>query len=145
VHLRAIDRQHRHAHQTGVGAEREHVAEQTGQGGLVALAKARDRAVIGPLVGRDHAHRHSVDASAFDHARRAAAGGVRVEQERHHHRRIVGRAAVTVLPVGGVEGGQVHLLDRGEDKPRQVILRQPLAQARRHQKVLLAVARQEVL
>jgi flagellar hook protein FlgE len=47
VHLGAIHRQHRHAHQTGVGAELQHVAEQTSQGRLVALAKARDRAVSG--------------------------------------------------------------------------------------------------
>jgi hypothetical protein len=28
VHLRAVDREHRNADQTGVGAERQHVAEQ---------------------------------------------------------------------------------------------------------------------
>ena len=48
VQLRAIDRQHRHANQTGVRAQRQHLAEQARQRRLVALAEARDRAVIGP-------------------------------------------------------------------------------------------------
>jgi hypothetical protein len=66
VHLGAIHRQHRHAHQTGVGAELQHVAEQTSQGRLVALAKARDRAVIRPLVRGDHAERDVIDARPLD-------------------------------------------------------------------------------
>jgi hypothetical protein len=40
---------------------------------------------------------------------------------------------------------QVHLLDRRQHKPREVILRQPLAQARWHQQHLLPITRQEVL
>jgi hypothetical protein len=65
----------------------------------VAPAKARDRAVIRPLVRGDHAERDVIDARPLDHPRRAATGGVGVEQQRHHHRRIVGRPAVSVLAV----------------------------------------------
>ncbi len=145
VQLRAIDREHRDADQAGVGAEREHVAEQAGQRRLVALAKARDRAVIGPLVGRDDAVGDVLLARALDGPRGALALGVGVEQERDHHRRVVGRAPVAVESVGGIERGQIHLLDRSEYEPREVILGQPIAQARGHQKRLLAVTRQEVL
>ena len=70
VHLRAIDREHRDADQAGVRAERQHVAEQASQRRLVALAKARDRAVIGPLVRGDHPERDIVDAGPLDHPRR---------------------------------------------------------------------------
>jgi hypothetical protein len=145
VQLRAIHRQHRHPDQTGVGAERQHIAEQTSQGSLVALAKARDRAVIGPLVGGDHPHRHIVEASAFDHPRRAAAGSVRVQQQRHHHRRIVRRTAMPVLAIGAIEPGQVHLLNRRQNEPREMVIRQPLTQARRQQQLLLTVTSKEVL
>ena len=63
VQLRAVDREHRHADQTGVRAQRQHLAEQAGQRRLVALAKPRDRAVIGPLVRRDHPERDIIDAA----------------------------------------------------------------------------------
>jgi hypothetical protein len=68
-----------------------------------------------------------------------------LQVERHHHRRIVRGAPVTVGAIGGVERGQIERRDRVDDKPRQVILRQPLAQAGRQQQLLLAITRQEVL
>jgi hypothetical protein len=111
----------------------------------VALAKACDRAAIGPLVRGHHPERHIIDAGPLDHARRTPPNGIRVQQQRHHHRRIVRRAAVTVLPVGGIEGGQIHLRDGVDHKPRKVPLGQPLAQARRQQQLLLTITPKEVL
>jgi hypothetical protein len=52
---------------------------------------------------------------------------------------------VTVGAVVGVEAGQVHLLDRIEDPPDQVVLGHPLKQRRRHEKRLLTTAIDEVL
>jgi hypothetical protein len=40
---------------------------------------------------------------------------------------------------------EVHLFDRRHNEPRQVIIRQPLTQARRQQQLLLTVTRKEVL
>jgi hypothetical protein len=57
----------------------------------------------------------------------------------------VRRATVTVGAIRGVERRQIHLRDRLDHKPCQVILRQPLAQAGRQQQLLLAITRQEVL
>jgi hypothetical protein len=70
---------------------------------------------------------------------------VRVEQQRDHHRRVVRRPPVTVVPVDGVEHGQVHLGDRGQHEPRKMILGQPLPHARRQQQLLIAITRKEVL
>jgi hypothetical protein len=80
VQLRAVHRQYRHTHQAGVRAERKHVAEQAGERCLVALAKARDRAVIGALVRCDYADRDIVAAPPLDRPRRAPPGRVRLEQ-----------------------------------------------------------------
>jgi hypothetical protein len=52
---------------------------------------------------------------------------------------------MTVGAIGSKERGQIHLRDRVDHKPCQVILRQPHAQARRQQQLLLAITRQEVL
>ena len=47
--------------------------------------------------------------------------------------------------IGRVKRRQIHLLDGIDDEPREVTLRQPLADIRRHQKHLLAITRDEVL
>ena len=73
VHLRAVDRDHPNADQPGLRAERQHLAEQVGQRRLVALAEARDRRVIGPLVRADHAERDVLHAAPLDPPRRALA------------------------------------------------------------------------
>jgi hypothetical protein len=68
-----------------------------------------------------------------------------VKQQRDHHGRVIGWPRSAVDPVGGVERGQIHLVNGGDDKPRQVILRQPLADIGRHQKRLLAITHDEAL
>lgn len=47
--------------------------------------------------------------------------------------------------IGGWQRVQVHLLDRAEHRPDEVILRQPISQRRRQQERLAAVTRDEVL
>jgi hypothetical protein len=101
--------------------------------------------VIGPLVRADHARSDILNAAPFDPSRGPLADRVGVEQQRHHHRRIVRRPTMAVGRIGREERGQIHLRDRVDHKPRQVILGQPLAQARRQQQLLLAITRQEVL
>jgi hypothetical protein len=81
----------------------------------------------------------------LDRARRALLGGVGVEQQRDHHRRLIGSAAMAIGAVIGVELAQIHLLNRLDHEPRQVILSQPLTQRRRQQKRLLTITRNEVL
>jgi hypothetical protein len=101
--------------------------------------------VIRHQVGADHPVGDVLDAGALDPARRTIAARIRVEQQRDHHLRVVGGAAMPIGAVVGVEAGQVHLLDRLEDRPDQVVLGHPLKQRRRHQKRLLTTAFDEVL
>ena len=84
-------------------------------------------------------------AMALDRARRALPDRKGVEQQRDHHRRLTGDAAMAVRAIVGVELAQIHLLNRLEQKPRQMVLRQPLAQRRRQQERLLTITPDEVL
>ncbi len=71
--------------------------------------------------------------------RRPVPARVRVHQQRHHHRRLIGRAAVAVRPIGGIERRHVQLADSVQHRPHQMPLRHPGAHGRRHQKHLLTV------
>jgi hypothetical protein len=130
VHLRCVDRDHLHVHQPSLRAQLQHVAEQLTQRPLMALAKPRDRRVIRRLIGGDHPHRDVFMAATLDPPRRSLAERVGVEQQRHHHRRIVRRPTPAVLAIAGHKRRQIHRFDGIEHEPRQVVLRQPLAQAR---------------
>jgi hypothetical protein len=143
--LRAVDRDYPDLHETLLHAEREHLTEQACQCCLVALAKPRDRRVIRHLVCRDHTVGDVLHALVLDHPRGALPLAVGVEQQRDHHRWVMGRAPMTIGAIGRVERRQIHRLHRGQHKPREVIRRQPLAKARRHQQHLLTITRQEVL
>ena len=143
--LRAVDGDHPDANQAGLGAEREHLAEQLGQRALVALTEARDRRVIRALVGADHPRGDILDAAPLDPPRRALPERVAVEQQRDHHRRIVRRAALTVVAIDRVERAQIERRDGVDHEPRQMPIGQPLAQARRQQQLLIAITREEVL
>jgi hypothetical protein len=70
---------------------------------------------------------------------------VRIEQQRDHHRRVIGRPAAPIDTVSGVERLEIHLTGGIDDKPREMRRRQPLADVGRHQKRLLAITRDKAL
>ena len=144
LQLGAVDRDHADADQPRLGAEPEDLAEQPRQRSLMALAKPRDRCVIGRAVGADHSRGDILHAATLDAPRRALPDRVAVKQQRHHHRRLVRRPALPIKPIGAIERRQIQPLDGVDDKPGQVPCWQPLAQARRQQQHLIAVALQEV-
>jgi hypothetical protein len=99
----------------------------------MADTEARDRGVIGRLVGGDHPKRDVVMAATLDRPRRAHPDRIGVDEQRHHHRRIVRRATPPVIAIARIERRQIHLGNRIEHEPRQVPLGHPLAHARRQQ------------
>jgi hypothetical protein len=141
VHLGAIDRNDADPHHPGVGAQAQNLAEEVAQRRLVADSEPRNRRVVRRLIGGDDPKRDVLAATPLDPPRRTLADRVAIQ----HHRPIVRRAAPTVQPKRAEERGQIQLPDRIDHKPRQVIVGQPLAQARRQQQLLLAVTRQKVL
>jgi hypothetical protein len=48
--------------------------------------------------------------------------GASIQQQRDHHRGLIGGAAVAVRTVVGVKLAQVHLLDGLDHEPREVVL-----------------------
>ena len=98
--LRPVDGDHPDARQTLLRAQRQHLAEQAGDRVLVALDEPRDRRVIGPLLRRHHAERDVLLARPLDLPRRPRPARVGVEQQRDHHRRVIGRPAAAVRAIG---------------------------------------------
>jgi len=97
----------------------------------VPSAETRDRRVVWDPVRRDHPKGDILATTPLDPPARALADRVRVQQQRHHHRRLERSATPAVVPIRRIEGTQVDLVDRVKDEPGEVILRQPLAQTRR--------------
>jgi hypothetical protein len=143
--LRTVDRHHPGADQPRPRAQPKHRAEQPRERSLVADQETRDRRVVGDPVGADHPVGDVLAAVALDRARGALPGRIGVEQQRDHHRRLISGATMAIGAVIGVELVQNHLRHRIDHEPREVILRQPLAQRRRHQKDLLTITSDEVL
>jgi hypothetical protein len=67
--------------------------------------------VIRPLLRGDDSERDVLDAAALNDPRGADPARLRVEQQRDHHRRLVGRAAAAVDARGHLKRPQIHLLD----------------------------------
>ena len=131
--------------QSGLGAEREDLAEEVSERLLVADPEAGDRRVVGNLVRADHPEGDVLAAAALDPSRGALADRVGVGEQGHHHLRIVRGAAVAVGAIGGVEGLEVELLDRLDHEPGEVVLGEPVAEVRRQQHRLVTVTAEEVL
>jgi transposase len=92
----------------------------------------------GAWLAADHARGHVLDTAPLDPSRGPFTERVRVHQQRHHHRRIMRRPSVPVGAIVAVEAGQIQRVYVVDNKPREVIPRQPLAQARRQPQLLLA-------
>jgi hypothetical protein len=145
VHLRAVDSDHPHSRQTSVRAQAQDLAEHVGQRALVALDEPRERRVVRALLGRQHAKCHVFLAGALDHPRGPDPTRIRVQQQRDHHRRVIGRPTAPVDAIGRIEHLQIHVGHGVDDKPGEVPRRQPLADIGRHQERLLAITRDKAL
>jgi hypothetical protein len=111
----------------------------------MALHEPGDGGVIGLGLRSDHPIGHVLDAGPLDRLRRPDPARVRVQNQRHHHRRIKRRPTAPVHSIGDVERLELHRRHSIKHKPREVILRQPPAHVRRHQKRLLAITRDKPL
>ena len=141
----AVEGESPHRDEAGLGAEGEHLREELAELFGVTGAKAGDRRVVGPLVGRDHAEGDVLDQALLCPPRGALADRVGVEKEGDHHLGVVGGAAPAVVAVAGEERREINVLDRIEHEPGEVIVRKPLAQVGGQEHLLITVAAEEVL
>ncbi len=123
----------------------QHLVEQVRELLLVVSREAGDGGVVGGLVGGDEAEGDVLHAPPLDQARGSRSGGVGVDEQGHHHLRVVGRSTPPIDSAPGVERRQVEGLHDRDDVPREVVLWQPVVQARRHQERLVPVAGNEVV
>jgi hypothetical protein len=143
--LRPVGRDHPDLDRASLLAQPQHRFEQLADRAVVPAAKLRDRQVIRHPHRRDQLVGHVLAARPLNPAGGHVPARVRVEQKRDHHRRLIRRAPLTVLPIRPVERAQVHLRDRPEDRPHQMMIRHPIRQIRRHQQRLPPITRNEVL
>src|ERR1035437_1665093 len=102
--------------------------------------------LTGVLVRRQVPERYVFMGGTFDLPRTDHSPAVAVQQDPHHHRRVVGRHSPSILTsVDGHDLGQVQFVGYVGDKPRQMILRQPVLQRRREKEHLVQIAGAEAL
>jgi hypothetical protein len=126
-------------------AERQHLHKQLAHRILMATAELRDRRVIGHLHRRDHPERDITTTRPLDLPRGPRADAVGVEQKADHHPRVIRRSALPIGAIRPIEPVQIHLINRPQHRPHQMILRQPIHQRRRQQQHLPTITRNEVL
>ena len=132
LQLGAVDRHVTQLHQPGLLTQLQRLGKQPRQGLQVPLAKLRQRAVVGVLVGGEESKRHILKRLGLNLARAESPGRIPVEQHAHHHRRRIGRKASSILLIiGGVDGAQIERFNHIDQKAGQVIFRQPVMQRRR--------------
>jgi hypothetical protein len=138
---------HAGGHQAGFFAEPQHLGEQLFHGSPVGLTEPGDGGVVGHPVGRDHPECNVLTAEPLDPAAVDHLVEVGEAQQRQHHGGLEGCPAPSVGAVPGVEAPQLraHRLDRFDEEPDRVALRQPVDDARRQHEVLIPVAGQEIL
>ena len=99
------------------------------------LAEFGDRPIVRGRASGQPPKGDIIDASAFDHPRRAHSGGVGVQQERHQPR-IVGRPTAR-LGVRSPNADKIQMLvDQLGNEPGQVLRRQAVIQRRRRQSMI---------
>ncbi len=138
-HLRAVQRDHAQAPQTGGPTQPQHRDEHHLHPFGVASAEARDHAVVRHVVPDDHPEAHIAPAQSLHLAAGAMAIGVGVDQHRQHHGRREWRLPGPSRPILGFEARQVHLLDRIEHQVDEVAFGQPVLHVHGQQKALPAI------
>jgi hypothetical protein len=126
-------------------AQTENLPEHPRQRVLVRHPKPSDPRMIRQTAHRDHPKRNVFGTTTLDPATGTLTHAIRVDKQRHHHRRLIRRSATTVTAIHRHERRQVKLRDHVQHEPRQVIRRQPLDQRRRHQQQLIAISNHEVV
>ena len=139
LQLGAVHRHVSELDQTSRPTQAQHLHEQVRQGHEVALAEVGDGAEIRPVQA---GHGHDIDpllTGTSELARRVQPPAVAVEQERHHHARMVGRVAA-LFRVGVENGREVERLPhRVAHEMRHMPGRHELVQRGRQQPALIDI------
>ena len=131
VNLGAVQTYRAYLEQLHFLGQFQHLQEQAFELLQKAAAEAGDGVVVGVAAFGDVAKRYRVVGGAFEFAAGEYPGGVAVHQDREQCCRVVRLGtAPRVLPR---QIGQIKPVDHFHNKPRQMILAQPVLYRRRHQ------------
>jgi hypothetical protein len=144
-HLRPVERHEADTSHPCLRAQPERGGEDRLERLFVTLAEPGDRRVVGKQSGANHPEGDVDVARTADLAGRADPDAGGREQQRHHRGGVVCCAAPAIGSVVGVEGREVHLLDRVQHEPRQMVFGQPVRHRRRQQIQLIAFWGEEVV
>ncbi len=111
----------------------------------MGLPEPGDRRVIGALIGRDHPKGHIPLAQPLNPSTRPFSQAIRIQQQRHHHGRLVRRRSPAIRSIGPGHGRQIHLGYRVQDEPGQIAFRQPVLQCRGQQIELRSLTGEKVI
>ena len=135
--LRAVDRQLPQTRHTQPARQLNHLHEQRPELRQVKTTKLADRLMARIVARRQYPERHVVHQLPRDLPRRKHSRRVTVDQQLHHHPRLVRRTTATVTFVPTVETRQVQIVHHVAHMKRQVLLWKPLPKVRRQQQLLL--------
>src|SRR5262249_39663110 len=96
--LRPVDRDRPQTPEPREPPQRQHLSEQPDQRLGVPATETRDRRLIRTNTGADHPHRDVLPAAPLDHTRGTLSSRARLQQQRHHQRRVARRPPVPVIP-----------------------------------------------
>jgi hypothetical protein len=128
LELGAIQRDMAELDQPGPPAQPQHLSKQPGQSLKMAPPEVADGAAVRPLHAGHRPHVEAFRARLGDLPRRVDALGVGIQQQRHHHRRVVWRLAPLLPFVICHDRRKVHR--RAHHLPHQLC-----RMARRHEVV----------
>lgn len=137
LHLRTVQRDAPERHRARFQCQPQDLLEEAPQRRQMLLAKVADRAKVRLIPGGQDAKRDVFAQPAIDLPRREDANAVGVHQHLGHHHRVIRRLPPLVVLVDKRDRRQVQLIDQVAHEVRQVIIRQPIAEARRQQQILL--------
>ena len=138
LELAAVDRDVPQLDQPCLLAKPQDLRKKVGKGRQVLLTKRRDAVVIRMLIASEHAKRDVFVGRSLDLPGGWPTHAVAVHEQRDHHRRVkAGSPSVILRLVHGVNRAQVQARNHVEHEQRQMPLRQPLTEVRRHQQPLV--------
>jgi hypothetical protein len=124
--LRAVDRDRAEPGQPGPAGHHQHLAEQIGERVLVLPSEPRDRGVIRNVLRAQNTKRDVGVTQPLDLTRRSHAMAVGVDHQPQQHPRVITSSTRAASTPPSLELADVQDVDSVEDKPGQMISRQPL-------------------
>lgn len=120
-------------------AEQKHLKKHRLQALKMLEAEGGDGPKIRPTASRQPTERHVVNHCLGNFAAGRDAHAVGVKQDLEHHHRMVGCAALAVVPVTTNDWLEVQGVHLVRDKPGQVLLRKPFIQIWRQEQQLMGI------